>query len=45
MQSMYWLCFVLGGTFVTLSAVGGLDGVEFDAELDTDIELRTAFPP
>ena len=41
MQSMYWLCFVLGGTFVTLSAISGLDGVEFDAESDTDIELRT----
>ena len=44
MQSMYWLCFVLGGTFVTLAALGGLDGVEFDTEIDTDIELRTPSP-
>ena len=44
MQSVYWLCFVLGGTFVTLAALGGLDGVEFDTEIDTDIELRTPSP-
>lgn len=44
MQSVYWLCFILGGTFVTLSALGGLDGVEFDAEIDTDIELRPPTP-
>ncbi|MEM9219583.1 MAG: NfeD-like protein [Cyanobacteria bacterium P01_F01_bin.150] len=44
MQSLYWLCFVLGGTFVALSAFGGLDGVEFDAEIDTDIELRAPTP-
>ena len=44
MQSMYWLCFVLGGTFVTLAALGGIDGVEFDTEIDTDIELSTPSP-
>ena len=44
MQSMYWLCLVLGGTFVTLAALGGLDSVEFDAESDTDIELRAPSP-
>ena len=44
MQSMYWLCCLVGGTFVTLSALGGLDGVEFDVEGDTDFELSTPQP-
>lgn len=41
---MYWLCFLAGGTFVTLAVWGGLDGVEFDYEVDTDIELKTPDP-
>ncbi|MGK7889253.1 MAG: NfeD family protein [Leptolyngbyaceae cyanobacterium] len=38
MLSIYWLCFLAGGTFVTLAALGGLDGAEFDYEIDTDVE-------
>ncbi|NEQ97219.1 MAG: YqiJ family protein [Cyanothece sp. SIO2G6] len=39
MLSVYWLCFLLGGTFVTLATFGGIDGAEFDYEIDTDVEL------
>ena len=44
MQSVYWLCLVLGGTFVTLAAIGGIDGVEFDAEIDTDTDIELRMP-
>ncbi|NET49984.1 MAG: NfeD-like protein [Merismopedia sp. SIO2A8] len=44
MQSVYWLCFLVGGTFVTLAIWGGLDGAEFEYEVDTDVELKTPDP-
>jgi hypothetical protein len=36
MLLIYWICFVFGGIFVALSAMGGLE----DAELDTELELE-----
>jgi len=38
---LYWICFILGGAFVLLAVVGGLDGADladgdFDADLDGD---------
>ena len=39
MLSIYWFSFLLGGIFVALAALSGLDGVDFDAEADTDVEL------
>ena len=39
MLSVYWFSFLLGGLFVALAALSGLDGVEFDFEADTDVEL------
>ena len=42
---VYGLCFIVGGIFVLLSAVGGLDGVDFaadfDAEIDAEIDADT----
>lgn len=38
MLSVYWLCFLAGGTFVTLATLSGIDGAEFDYEIDTDME-------
>ena len=39
MPSIYWFSFMIGGIFVALAALSGLDGVEFDFEADTDLEL------
>ncbi|MBD1874560.1 DUF1449 family protein [Nodosilinea sp. FACHB-131] len=35
---IYGLCFVVGGIFVLLAAVGGLDGVDIDTDFDFDVE-------
>lgn len=37
---LYWICFVLGGAFVLLAMVGGMDGADLadgDFDLDTDL--------
>ena len=44
MLTIYWLCFAIGGVFVLLAVLGGLDGVDFDTpdfdvHLDTDMEV------
>ena len=39
MQSLYWFCFIIGGLFVALAALSGLDGVDFDNDMDPDLEL------
>ncbi|OKH43367.1 hypothetical protein NIES30_25130 [Phormidium tenue NIES-30] len=33
---IYGLCFLVGGIFVLLAAVGGFDGVDIDADFDVD---------
>ncbi|NJL03302.1 MAG: NfeD-like protein [Spirulinaceae cyanobacterium SM2_1_0] len=38
--TLYGFCFVVGGAFVLLSAVGGLDGVDFDTDFDADVEFN-----
>ncbi|MGB3402649.1 MAG: NfeD-like protein [Microcoleaceae cyanobacterium] len=40
MLTLYIFCLVIGGVFVALAAIAGLDGVDFDTDFDTDIELR-----
>lgn len=44
MTLIYTLCLGIGGTFVLLSALGGLDGADFaadfDAEVDADFEAE-----
>lgn len=35
---IYGVCFIVGGIFVLLAAVGGLDGVDIDTDFDIDIE-------
>lgn len=35
---IYGLCFIVGGIFVLLAAVGGLDGVDIDTDFDFDVE-------
>ncbi|MEC4984006.1 MAG: NfeD-like protein [Oscillatoria sp. PMC 1068.18] len=39
MLSTYFFCFLIGGIFVALSVVAGFDGVEFDNDFDTDLEI------
>ncbi len=39
MFNLYLVCLVVGGVFVTLAAVAGLDGVDFDQDFDADVEL------
>lgn len=39
MLLIYWICFIGGGAFVLLAVLGGLDGVDFESGLDTDLEL------
>ncbi|WP_299489724.1 NfeD-like protein [Acaryochloris sp. IP29b_bin.137] len=42
MLTLYWSCFLIGGIFVLLAVVGGLDGIEFELDelgLDSDVEL------
>ena len=44
MLTLYWLCFLVAGGFVSLAALGGLDGLDFDHELpDLDVP-DPAFP-
>jgi len=38
---IYILCLVVGGTFVVLSAVGGLDGADFAGDFDVEIDAET----
>ncbi|MGA7936774.1 MAG: NfeD family protein [Kovacikia sp.] len=55
MLSVYWFCFAIGGVFVLLAALGGVDGVDFDnhdfgLHGDTDLEVvdpgdRPPLPP
>ncbi len=40
MLSVYWFCFVLGGIFVLLAVLGGLDGADFDIHFDTDFDVH-----
>ncbi|MGB3534629.1 MAG: NfeD-like protein [Microcoleaceae cyanobacterium] len=40
MLTLYIFCLVIGGVFVGLAAIAGLDGVDFDSDFDTDIQLR-----
>ncbi len=40
MLQIYIFCFIIGGIFVALAALAGLDGVDFDHDFDTDIEVR-----
>lgn len=35
---IYGLCFIVGGVFVLLAAVGGLDGVDVATDFDFDVE-------
>lgn len=38
--TIYWFCFLIGGVFVALAVIGGVDGVEFEFEPDTDLDLN-----
>lgn len=40
MLSVYLFCTLVGGLLVALSAFGGLDGVDFDHDFDTDVEFK-----
>jgi membrane protein implicated in regulation of membrane protease activity len=41
MLTLYTVCAVVGGAFVILAAVAGIDGPDFDLDfLDTDFEIR-----
>lgn len=45
MISVYWFCFLFGGFFVALAAIGGLDSAfeaEFDADVDADFDAEIA---
>ncbi|NER32115.1 MAG: NfeD-like protein [Symploca sp. SIO1C4] len=39
MLTIYRFCLLFGGIFVALSALAGLDGVDFDHHFDADIEI------
>lgn len=42
MLTLYWLCFAIGGAFVLLAILGGLDGVDFDSfdsDIDSDLDI------
>ncbi len=39
MLTLYWSCFLIGGVFVILAVIGGIDGIEFELELDSDVEI------
>jgi membrane protein implicated in regulation of membrane protease activity len=41
MMLIYILCLVVGGTFVVLSAIGGLDGADFATDFDAEIDAET----
>lgn len=39
MLTIYWLCFAIGGVFVLLAVLSGLDGVDFgDADFDVQVD-------
>ena len=40
MLPIYLFCFIIGGIFVALAALAGLDGVDFDHDFDADVEVR-----
>jgi membrane protein implicated in regulation of membrane protease activity len=37
-MAIYGLSFIVGGIFVLLAAIGGLDGVDIDADFDLDVD-------
>ncbi|MDX2228667.1 MAG: NfeD family protein [Leptolyngbyaceae cyanobacterium bins.349] len=44
MMTVYWVCFAVGGTFVFLAVLSGVDGVDFgdndfEVPLDEDVEI------
>lgn len=39
MLTTYWFCFAIGGVFVLLAMLGGLDHFDFDHDLDHDADL------
>ncbi|QUY40994.1 NfeD family protein [Acaryochloris marina] len=42
MLTLYWSCFLIGGVFVLLAVIGGIDGVEFELDelgIDSDVEI------
>jgi len=39
MMLIYTLCLGVGGTFVLLSALGGLDGADFAADFDAEVDV------
>ncbi|ABB58530.1 NfeD family protein [Synechococcus elongatus] len=48
MISVYWFCFLFGGIFVALAAVGGLDhdfGHDFDSDFDHSFDAEAAVEP
>ena len=45
MFNLYLVCLVVGGVFVALAAVAGLDGVDFDQDFDADVELLDKSDP
>jgi membrane protein implicated in regulation of membrane protease activity len=38
-MAIYGLSFIVGGVFVLLAAIGGIDGADIDADLDADFDL------
>ncbi|MDX2244511.1 MAG: NfeD family protein [Leptolyngbyaceae cyanobacterium bins.302] len=38
METVYWLCFAVGGVFVLLAMLGGVDGADF-ADHDVDLHV------
>jgi membrane protein implicated in regulation of membrane protease activity len=44
MLLVYQICCIVGGIFVVLAAVGGLDGVEFETEFEADLEVSDRAP-
>lgn len=45
MLPIYIFCFIIGGIFVALAALAGLDGVDFDHDFDADIEVMDETEP
>jgi hypothetical protein len=48
MLPIYWICFIFGGIFVLLAAIGGIDGADIDQGVDIDIggtEFEADFDP
>ncbi len=39
MLTLYWFCFAISGVFVALAVMGGLDWIDFDHQIDSDIEV------